>query len=84
MHKNGIVHSDLHAGNILVRKNPDGSLKFAIGDYGMAYFSSDVQEIERAKDVSSAFLNNMEVVAVTIRPLIWKLIRDKILKFEFH
>ena len=83
MHTNGIVHSDLHAGNILVHENPDGSLKFAIGDYGMAYFSRDVQEIERSKDVSSAFLNSMEVVAVTIRPLIWKLIRDKIIKFQF-
>lgn len=83
MHDNGIVHSDLHAGNILVHEKPDGSLRFAIGDYGMAYFAKDIQEIERAKDVSSAFLNSMEVLAVTIRPLIWKLIRDKIIKFDF-
>ena len=76
MHDAGIVHSDLHAGNILVHENADGSLRFAVGDFGMAYRTRDTDEIQRQKDVSGSFVSTMEQVAASIRPLIWKLIKD--------
>lgn len=76
MHESGIIHSDLHAGNILVHENSDGSLKFAIGDFGMAYRAKDAAEIQKQKDVSASFVSAMEQVAVSIRPLVWKLIKD--------
>lgn len=77
MHEAGVVHSDLHAGNILVHEESDGALRFAIGDFGMAYRSRDAADIQKAKDVSESFSSTMEQVATTIRPLIWKLIHDK-------
>lgn len=41
MHAAGIVHRDLRDANILYKLLPDGSVKLAIGDYGLAFFSAD-------------------------------------------
>lgn len=76
MHGKGVVHSDLHAGNILVHENSDGSLRFAVGDFGMAHRARDAEEIQREQDLAGSFASAMEQVASSIRPLIWKLIGD--------
>ena len=76
MHDEGVLHADLHAGNILVHENSDGSLKFAVGDFGMAHRSSDAEEIQKEQDLAGSFASAMEQVASSIRPLIWKLIKD--------
>lgn len=76
MHESRVVHSDLHAGNILVHENADGGLRFAIGDFGMAHMAEDADEIQRQEDIANSFASSMEQVASSIRPLIWKLIRD--------
>jgi serine/threonine protein kinase len=76
MHESGIVHSDLHAGNILVHENSDGSLKFAIGDFGMSHRAKEAVEIQQRNDLSGSFVSAMERVAVSVRPLVWKLIKD--------
>lgn len=36
MHKIGILHNDLHDGNILVNKNNKGKLEFFISDFGLS------------------------------------------------
>ena len=76
LHDSGVIHSDLHAGNILVHENSDGSLKFAVGDFGMAYRATDASEIQKQKDISLSFVSAMEQVSASIRPIIWKLIKD--------
>ena len=76
MHNERVVHSDLHAGNILVHENADGELRFAIGDFGMAHKAEDADEIQKEQDIAGSFASAMEQVASSIRPLIWKLIRD--------
>ena len=76
MHDAGVVHADLHSGNILVHENADGELRFAIGDFGMAHKAEDADEIQREQDIAVSFTSSMEQVASSIRPLIWKLIRD--------
>jgi hypothetical protein len=35
LHENGIIHRDLKPENILVLPNPDGSMRFAISDFGL-------------------------------------------------
>jgi tRNA A-37 threonylcarbamoyl transferase component Bud32 len=36
MHDNGIIHNDLHFGNILVNKKKNGTLEFYISDFGLS------------------------------------------------
>lgn len=76
MHDAGVIHSDLHAGNILVHENSDGTLNFAVGDFGMAYYTEDMQDIQRSKDLARSFSSTMEQISSSVRPVIWKLIRD--------
>lgn len=76
MHDLGVIHSDLHAGNILVHQNPNGSLRFAIGDFGMAYLAKDVIQIQKANDINESFTDTMRHISRTVRPVIWKLIRE--------
>ena len=47
MHKAGVLHTDLWAENIVFRRQADGSLKFAIIDYGKAVFSTDPSQFDR-------------------------------------
>eukprot|EP00873_Tetraselmis_striata_P026983 jgi/Tetstr1/447247/TSEL_034684.t1 len=76
MHDAGVIHSDLHAGNILVHENSDGTLKFAVGDFGMAYYTDDMESIQKSKDLARSFSSTMEQISSSVRPLIWKLVKD--------
>jgi len=35
-HKQGVIHGDLKSGNVILAKTPDGSIRAAITDFGMA------------------------------------------------
>ena len=41
MHSIGIIHNDLHTGNILYRKNEDNTYSFVIIDFGLSLYFED-------------------------------------------
>ena len=74
MHAAGVVHTDLHPGNILVNLSPNGKLRFAISDFGLARFASEHVKHSKAKDHLLAFTKSMEMISSVIQPMVYNLI----------
>lgn len=45
MHNIGVIHNDLHTGNILYKKNKDNTYSYAITDYGLSTYFEDKNHI---------------------------------------
>ena len=45
MHKKGIIHNDLHTGNILYKIDDAGNYKFSITDYGLSLYFENKNDI---------------------------------------
>lgn len=74
MHDNGVLHNDLHTSNILVHRESDGSLKFAIGDFGQSTFASSAALIQRHRDRSKLFDTATIVSSADVKPVVWLLL----------
>jgi len=59
MHDKGVIHNDLHTGNILLRKNRNGSLDFCITDFGLSLYFEDKNSIVPSKFVPSSRVPNI-------------------------
>jgi serine/threonine protein kinase len=82
MHAAGVVHTDLHPGNILVNLSSTGKLRFAISDFGLAKFDSDHVKYSKSRDHLLAFTKTMEMISNVIQPMVYSLFNNGKIKVE--
>ena len=62
IHDKGIVHNDLHARNVFLSYNTDGSKRCMLGDFGIASIRGDIDEYGRTWEES--ILQDVDEVAI--------------------